>query len=189
MRKLLIIVLLALLALVGYFIASPYLALNNIKNAAQNKDIDTISAYVDFPSVRSGIKEQLKSELSKDIDLTQKDTNDFETLGAMMAIGMIDGLVDTMITPNNLGVLLEGKDFAKQLSQADDTLANDDDNQPASNALDKDWQIDTAYQSTNQFVVNITNPDNGKQAQAVLQRDGLFGWKVVKLNLPLDNLK
>ena len=57
MKKVPIIVISLLVIVAGYLYASPYLVLNSIKNAAQTRDADKLSGYIDFPSVKQSIKD------------------------------------------------------------------------------------------------------------------------------------
>jgi hypothetical protein len=43
----------------------PYLVIYQIRQALKNEDSAALAAYVDFPSVRQGIKDQLNTELVK----------------------------------------------------------------------------------------------------------------------------
>ena len=46
----------AVVAAVGYAYASPYVALGRLKSAIDARDAQAISAYVDFPALRIGLK-------------------------------------------------------------------------------------------------------------------------------------
>ena len=93
MNKKLIGVLIAIVVVIcGYLYASPYFALNNIKKAAQAGDSDTVSKYIDYPSVRQSFKDQVNAMMAK--ELMNQDTDGFAALGAMLALGKGSGPMD-----------------------------------------------------------------------------------------------
>lgn len=190
MKKLSVLLILAILALVGWFFASPYWTLYQLKTAVQAQDIDGMVQYVDFPSVRNDLKDQLKSELSNNIQPTEN--NGFEMLGTAIVMAAVDGMIDQMITPNAIKTVLEGKTLADNLGKSlnsnglddnadDSTDANADNATPAETA--PKLQFDTDYQNANQLAVNIRTEDQ-KDAKVILTREGLFGWKITQIKLP-----
>ena len=48
MKKISILTIGLLVVIAGYLYASPYLALNSIKNAAEAQDAEKLSSYIDF---------------------------------------------------------------------------------------------------------------------------------------------
>lgn len=180
MRKLSLIFIVALLALATYFIISPYLVLNKLKNAGENKDVQIIAEQIDFIRVKASLKEQLKQQIYNQSSPQNK--GDATILGAMLAATMIDGVVDTMITPKTLELILDGKNISeKHLSPSTQVTQNNQDGFTA-----KNWEFDTSYQSLNYFAVTINHANKEKPVQIILQRDGLFDWKIVDIQLHLN---
>lgn len=182
MKKLLTLLLLAIFAVVGWFFASPYWTLYQLKTAVQAQDIDGMVQYVDFPSVRNDLKDQLKAELSKNIQPTEN--NGFEMLGTAIVMAAVDGMIDQMITPNAIKTVLEGKTLADNLGKSLNGNGLDDnaDNATPAETAPK-LQFDTEYQNANQLAVNIRTEDQ-KDAKVILTREGLFGWKITQIKLP-----
>ena len=105
MNKKLIGALIAIVVVIcGYLYATPYLALNNIKKAAQAGDSDTVSKYIDYPSVRQSFKDQMNAMMAK--ELMNQDTDGFAALGAMLASIMVDKLIDGFVTPEGMTLML-----------------------------------------------------------------------------------
>ena len=71
---------------------TPYLALNNIKKAAQAGDSDTVSKYIDYPSVRHSFKDQMNAMMMK--EMVNQEDDGFAALGAMLASTMVDKMID-----------------------------------------------------------------------------------------------
>lgn len=175
MKKLLIIIIGLLVVMAGYLYASPYLALNGIKNAAQTKDADKLSGYIDFPSVKQSIKDQVKVHFAKEM-IASENNDGFEALGAMLATAMIDPLVDGLITPDGIALMLQGEDLNSKESSSTQEQSTKNNN--------VDYK--TSYTSFNSFQVEIDNPEKEDAAKIIMHRDGL-SWKVTRIDLPLND--
>ena len=67
-RPLIVTVLvIVVVAVLGYGYASPYLALNRLKRAADERDAQTVSEYVDYPALRESLKDQIAGLLTRKI--------------------------------------------------------------------------------------------------------------------------
>lgn len=158
-----------------YLYASPYLALNSIKKAAQAGDADTLSEYIDFPSVKQGLKDQINAQIMKEV--TKEDTDGFEALGAMLATAMINPIVDGIVTPEGVAMMVQG-----QKPDLDgDVVQQTTDEQSDETKLD----YKTNYVTYKSFKVSLSDPDDGNAVDIIMRRDGL-SWKVSRINLPLD---
>jgi hypothetical protein len=76
------VLIVAVLAAIGYAYASPYVALGRLKSASM-RDAQAVSEYVDFPSLRISLKQQVTEELMRRIDAVKKN-NPFAVLGALI---------------------------------------------------------------------------------------------------------
>ncbi|MGR3907664.1 DUF2939 domain-containing protein [Burkholderia sp. SR8] len=108
LKPLLIVVLaVAILAAIGYAYASPYVALGRLKAAVDARDAQAVSEYVDFPSLRISLKQQVTEELMRRIDAVKKD-NPFAVIGALIGSALIGPLVDAYATPEGVAALMSG---------------------------------------------------------------------------------
>ena len=164
----------------GYFYASPYLVLNHIKSAVEAGDSEKLSVYIDYPSVRRSLKDQVKAKILEDTEIDNP--NILGTLGVKFASTMIDNVVDTMVTPEGVTLLLQGKNLK-------DGLMNPlgEERQP-SEGSDR-METSTRYLSMNVFEISVKKPNQEKMLKVIMHRDGL-SWKVNKLilDLPTENL-
>ncbi|MGZ9871938.1 DUF2939 domain-containing protein [Priestia endophytica] len=160
----------------GYYYASPYLALNTIKKAAQAGDSDTVSKYIDYPSVRQSFKDQMNAMMAK--ELMNQDTDGFAALGAMLASTMVDKMVDGFVTPEGMTLMLKGKDLrdAEQDSQDTQTAETQEQTKP---------EYEAGYTSMNDFEVVIKDQEQSKEVKVLMVRDGL-SWKIHKIAVPMD---
>lgn len=182
MNKKLIGALIAIVVVIcGYLYATPYLALNNIKKAAQAGDSDTVSKYIDYPSVRQSFKDQMNAMMVKEMAV-DKDANGWEeALGAMIATTMVEKMVDAVVTPEGMTLMLQGKDFKDSLKHSADETT---DQAPSQEKLN----YSTRYLSMSLFEVTLKNEEKGSQLKVIMERDGL-SWKVKKLVVPMDEVK
>lgn len=183
MRKLLIFIVFIFLLAAGFYAASPYVALHQIQNAAEQKDFQTLGSYINFPKVQDSIKTQLKAELDSEINHTTEQ-NEFAMLGTMFAATLVDGLVEKIVTPQGLENLMSGQDVLQQLQMK---KIQEPTEQSASDTDTQDWQFDTDYQSLNTLNVNVKKSDSTEAVTVQLERDGLFGWKIIGIELPKEN--
>ncbi|WP_175881522.1 DUF2939 domain-containing protein [Burkholderia sp. BCC0044] len=108
LKPLLIVALVvALIGALGYAYASPYVALGRLKSAIDARDAQAISEYVDFPSLRISLKQQVTEELMRRIDAVKKN-NPFAVLGALIGSALIGPLVDAYATPEGVAALMSG---------------------------------------------------------------------------------
>ena len=177
MNKKLLGALIAIVVVIcGYWYATPYLALNNIKKAAQAGDSDKVSKYIDYPSVRQSFKDQMNAMMMKEM-ANQKDDG-FAALGAMLASTMVDKMVDGFVTPEGMTLMLKGKDLrdAQQDSQDTQTAETQEQTKP---------EYEAGYTSMNDFEVVIKDQDQSKEVKVLMVRDGL-SWKIHKIAVPME---
>ena len=177
MNKKLIGALIAIVVVIcGYLYATPYLALNNIKKAAQAGDSDTVSKYIDYPSVRQSFKDQMNAMMAK--ELMNQDTDGFAALGAMLASTMVDKMVDGFVTPEGMTLMLKGKNLkdAEQDSRDTQTAETQEESKP---------EYEAGYTSMNDFEVIIKDQGQSKEVKVLMVRDGL-SWKIHKIAVPMD---
>ena len=160
----------------GYLYASPYLALNNIKKAAEAGDTEKLSTYIDYPSVRESFKSQVKASVMK--DMANSNSDGWEALGEMLAVAMVDKVVDAMVTPEGVTLMLQGKDIRDAIKQ---DLATEDVKQEQN----VKFESSTRYLTINDFELTLKRLDTDKKLKVIMHRNGL-SWKVTKLALDLD---
>jgi hypothetical protein len=175
-----LLVVLCLLTLVGYYGASPYLVIHRLQRAAKTGNTQAISTYVDFPSVRESLKSQFNAKMSSDFGLSK--SNGFGKLGAAFASALIDPMVDAFATPQNMARMIQGKPIELM---------------PGTTKLDPtDFASATAPQSTmhyetkDRFVIEMTGKDSDGKISTiglVFQRGELFSWKLSSLRLPMND--
>ena len=161
-----------------YLYASPYLVLNNIKNAAQQGDADKLSGYIDFPSVKQSMKDQVKAAMVE--ELAASDEQDgFEALGTMLAAAMIDPLIDGLVTPDGVALMLQGQKLDFDL--------NNDKPEDKPKAKNEDIDYKAGYLSFNRFKVQIIDANDPNESLDVIMHRDWLSWKVTRINFSLDS--
>jgi hypothetical protein len=193
----------AVVAALGYGYASPYIALNHLKQAADARDAATLSEYVDYPALRASLKQQAGEMLQRRIQ-AEHSSNPLLLFGAVIGSALIGPLVDAYATPEGVAALLNGMpptgkpgeqpaappaenapQSAPPGGASADAPANP--NAPAEPAQAQPHSQATAgYRSINEFAVTWQRSAHSERYAAILQRHGLFSWKLaaVELNEP-----
>ncbi|MFX1761923.1 DUF2939 domain-containing protein [Paraburkholderia sp. A1RI-2L] len=203
----------AIVAAVGYGYASPYIALNNLKAAADARDAAALSEYVDYPALRASLKQQVGEMLQQRMEAAHA-SNPLMLFGAMIGNALIGPLVDAYATPEGVAALLSGMPPTGKpgeqpapvppaeapspppSSQAGQATQPAPGNPPAQAQSPQPQQAQpraqtsAGYRSLNTFAVTWQRGANsgygGDRYAAILQRHGLFSWKLaaVELNEP-----
>ena len=189
MRKIKYVLLLLMLCAVGYVVAAPWLIAYRISDAVDQRDSAALAELVEFDSVRQNLKQQLNSRVLRELGADNKQ-NPFAEFGASLANMMVDGLLDTYMTPAGIERLMRGETPAPGIPESSPPLVNTDGSDDAASGkpnaerqkLFSDARM--GYQSLHRFVVTVTD-DEGKQADFVLSRRGL-DWKLTAIMLPLN---
>jgi len=191
-------------AVLGVIYASPYIALDRLKRAADARDAQTVNRYVDFPLLRESLKDQVGQLLTRKIDI-QKSGNPLAMIGAMIGAALIGPLVDSYATPDGVAAILNGIPprgdpgekppvpsessaavvGAPGVPQAPQPAAP---TQPAPavaspSAPKSPPQTTAGYRSFDTFAVNYQHGAGDARYSAILRRYGLFSWKLVAVEL------
>jgi hypothetical protein len=162
---------LAVAAPTGWYFGSPYLAMHQLKEAVKSGDRDELAERVDFPAVRESIKSQMKAVMMAEV-AKQKESNPFSALGGMLAMAMVDPIIDGMVSPDGLKSMVDKGKVAAKPDQA------------TSDQPDAKWDI--SHRGFGKFTAKPEN-DDGRVPKLVFKRDGL-GWRLVDIEMPVGGL-
>jgi hypothetical protein len=165
-----------LLIVLGYVYATPYLVLNKMKNAAQAGDSAKLSEYIDYSSVRQNLKDQINSHMLQELGIDEQSR--LANLGQKLASTLLDKMVDSMVTPEGMTMVLQGRGL-KEVYQAKVTQ------ETAEVKQQHKPQYKAGYTSWQNFEVQIQAPEYSKVVKINMVRDGL-SWKVNKVGIPLQ---
>ncbi|NPT58981.1 DUF2939 domain-containing protein [Paraburkholderia elongata] len=194
------LIVIAVIAALGFGYASPYMALNNLKRAADARDVQTVNEYVDFPALRESLKQQVTGLLTRRIE-AHGNGNPFAAIGAMIGVALIGPLVDAYATPDGVAALLNGMPprgnpgerppvppaAAAPASEPAPPVAGNTANGAANSENNatppQPPQTTAGYRGLNEFVVTYQHGTGDARYSAILRREGLFTWKLAAVNL------
>jgi len=167
------------LFLTAYF-ASPLVAVRGLISAAKAGDAVALAERVDFPAFRQSLKDEMNAQLVARMRSELKGSDRaFGGLGMMLAPAIIGGAVDSLVTPETIAAMVR----SGQTPSATDPARSDEVAQPAE--PDNDIRQSYGYRSLDLFAVTLTDPDRPEQAlDLLMERRGLFGWKLAGIDLP-----
>jgi hypothetical protein len=160
-----------LVLLLGYVVATPYIAVSQMQAAAEARDGQALSEYIDFVAVRQSLNTQLTAMLANEM-AQSNDDDAMGLLGAAFGNKIIELLLDAIVTPEGLVAVLNGDSMTDVLDQEASVSAT-----PANTA------VSMGYQSLDTFGVTITNTDTQSATTLLLTRDGL-NWRLSEILLP-----
>lgn len=204
------VILVVVIAVLGYGYASPYLALDRLKRAADARDAQTVSEYVDYPALRESLKEQVAGLLTRRL---HGSGNPLAALGAMIGVALIGPMVDAYATPDGVAALLNGmpprgnpndRPPAPVQDAAGNSVTSNSAGNGSPNGLPNGAahppatatqspaatqqppeppQTTAGYRGINEFVVTYQHGVGDTRYSAILRREGLFSWKLAAVDL------
>jgi hypothetical protein len=166
----------ALLVIAATSFASPWWTLHTLRSAAARHDGGAVAAQVDFPALRTSVKEQMQASLKRDMG-NADGGNPFAAMGTGLAMALVNPLVDAVVTPAGVAAMVEHGKVSIGKPHPEPEAA-----EPAPPAdkpqMDKPHYA-LHYRGWNGFAV--TADDGGS---FVFRRDGLWSWKLAGIELP-----
>lgn len=175
MKKITIAAALAIIGVAVTAYASPYYALHQIKTALAEHNADALAGHVDFPALRASVKTQLEASMARSIEATAGSGNPLAALGQSIASAMLGKMVDTMVSPAGVVALVNKSAVSPQAGADASADAPVDGTQ-------KKASYSASYAGLNTFVVRARD-GNAQQGALVLQRHGVWGWKLSSIEI------
>ncbi len=161
------------------YLGSPFWAFQQLKEAAQTGDKDRLAALVDFPAVREDLKRQVDSGAVK---LAREASG--VGFPAVMALGRLGSLlgdrtIDRLVTPQAIATMVtlgrSPRDPTARTEAAD----------VQSGKVAPQPSVHYGYLSPDRFRVALSpNAQSDVAAALIMQRQGLFSWRVEQIELP-----
>ncbi|RJF97962.1 DUF2939 domain-containing protein [Noviherbaspirillum saxi] len=162
-----------LLVLASYF--SPHWTLYRMRSAIENRDYESFSSYVDFPALRSSLKEQVTGTTGRKPGVNPNHGNSLESLTETIVNGLAGPLIDVMLTPPGIIEMLHvGKPgitrnvVVSTLTQVPDATVL-----PAMTVSYRGWE---------RVVFRGANLP-AESGNFVLRRQNLWTWKLAEVEL------
>lgn len=151
----------------GWYFGSPRWTLHQMQAAAQAKDADKLSEYIDYPTLRASLKEQMKAKVAVEM-AKMKDGNPFGALGAAFAINMIDGMVEALVTPTAMR----------------EVFANATEPKPEEGKIGvRVKNLELERNGLSEF--RLINQKDKTGSSLIFKRNGL-SWKMTEIRMPVE---
>ena len=154
----------------GWYAASPWYAMRQLREAAVEGNADDLEERIDFPSVREALKADLSARMAA--EMMKQDQRGFGALGSAFAMGFLNTMVDALITPQGMAAMIKQGKLERP-------------NEAPSNAEPVDWIVER--DGFDRFRATPDAPEVDNPPSLVFERDGL-GWKLVELDIPDEPL-
>lgn len=167
-------IVIALLGLAVYVASGPYRTLNGLQAAITQGDAAAISRYVDFPTLRQNLKDQLNAGANSGISGALQNGAISDMIGGI-ANSVVDATVDSLVTPVGLNRILTGAAIITN---------NFSDN----SGLTLQQRLESgqrAFESSNTFTLAFSSAA-GSQLVIVLTRNGL-DWQLTNVRMAPAN--
>ncbi len=156
------------LAAASWLYATPYLAVNGMRAAAEARDAQRLSGYIDFPAVKENLKSSLNAKIGGDVRASEQP---LKAMGAALGAMIINPMVDVFITPEAIAGMMQGRKPGLG-ERAEGTGSN------------AKAETSMGYEGINRFVVSFRRQgDHSQPIAMVLQREGLASWRLVAIRL------
>jgi hypothetical protein len=163
-----------LVALIGLYFVSPFVFLRSLSEAARRGDRNVIASEVDFPAVRNNLKSQLGEYLARKAGAEySRKRNPFAKFALQLLPAVGAQVIDAVVTPDGMATIL-----SRHVQQSGDG--------PIRPSL---WRGEFTWLDLNHVRGTYANARHpGDVFTITLERRGIFGWQVVGIRLPLDQL-
>ena len=169
----------AVAVLLIVWVASPVLAGQALIRAAKAGDEQALDRLVDFPSLRTSLKSELNDEVAARIGHDPRvERSGLGGLGMILAPMLLGGAVDAVVTPQGVAAMVRTGEAPDPTVPASARPARD-----GGSDVHQSW----GYRGLNTFAITLTQrKDPDRRLALLLDRRGLFGWKLAGVDLQTD---
>jgi hypothetical protein len=163
-----------LLAFIGCYFISPFIFLRSLSEAARRGDREVIASDVDFPALRDNLKSQLGEYLARKAEAeSSRKRNPFANFAMQLLPAVGAQVIDAVVTPDGIATILR-----RHVQQSGDS--------PIRPSL---WRGEFTWLDLDHARGTYANARHPGEVFAItLERRGIFGWQVIGIRLPLDQL-
>ncbi|HYD60615.1 MAG TPA: DUF2939 domain-containing protein [Noviherbaspirillum sp.] len=157
-----------------FFQTRPSDTVSAIQEAAISKDYETLEEFVDFFTLRTSLKQTLETNISNRLELQSHNLN--SELGTIFGNTNISTIVERAVSPKGLNLVLTGADL--------ETISAPGFYPDASleRFFSDKANHETEWNSLSEYSITVRR-DGQRTARLFLQRDGIFHWKLVGIEL------
>lgn len=172
MKKWILAVMAALLvAGAGWYVLSPKMAMQGLKDAALAGDKDELKERVDFPAIRESLKSQFRAHMVA--EMAKEKDNPFAALGMAFASAVVDPMIDGIVSPDGIKAMVENGRMKNPRSSDEAATAD----------KQVEWVVER--KGLDRFIARPKVDADEKAPALVFKRDGL-GWDLVDIEIPAE---
>lgn len=161
---------LAGLALGGWYAFSPRYTLHSLQSAALAGDAEAFTAHVDFPELRASLKAEIRGRLAT--EAANAPASSLRAIGIGLAMGFVDQMVDSAVSPEAVGVALAAMGDAGSWVQT-----------PGLESLSLLGAPTLEIERMGLDRFRVALPMDGERPALLFRREGL-SWKLDGVDLP-----
>ncbi len=166
MKKLLALILAIAIVVLGWWFASPWIAMRGLAGAAQAGDTAELEERVDFPALRASVSDQISEATRR---RQGQEGGLLDALGGAVAERIGREITDRALTPEGVGTLVVSGSFAAGMLPE------------RLRGQDIDWDVER--DGFEHFRAVGTFEDGTGGPTLLFARDGL-GWNLTGIELP-----
>ena len=171
------LVVVALLAVLGYVVAGPWLAINGIRRITASGNVAELWRFVDFDQLRASVGPQIRERIARQLLERVGSSEQPQTLAQVTEL-IGKRPIDALSSPEGIQHLLRNNILTPAASPAGGSAAANATRPPSDPLKD----AVTHFESASLFTATVPNAD-GKPLVFEFRRDGL-SWKLTGLRLP-----
>jgi hypothetical protein len=163
---------------IGWFFLSPHWTLHEMQKAVKTKNDVALSNHIDFASLRENLKGQFSAVMLASINEPDVKNNPFAGLVLLVGKGVIDTMVDMMVTPSGLRTVMQSGTKGVGELAAGRPVAQ------IAKPIFGDYQI--SHEGLSGFTATV-KADDGEQVRYEFLRHGI-DWKLSNIRLPFEKV-
>jgi len=176
-----VLVVLALVAVAAAYVASPIYAFDQLKQAARSGDRERMEALVDFPAVRDDLKRQVDSKATRLARSAEGVGYPIAAIIGKLGAALGDRAIDKLVTPEAISAMVQFGETPRGRRKA----AASDDGQGANDDSGHGTVVHYGYLTPDRFKVAVAPAgDPDRPVDLILERRGLFSWRLEAIRLP-----
>lgn len=158
----------------GYWYYSPYLALRDIRDAVQRKNVDAFNKRIDYPKVRESLKGQISVMMAGNAAFPN---DGLAVIGTMFGMALVNQTVDALVRPESVMHAMKIGEINLNQPSARPGAQAVPDKKPVEWTLERK-NIDKiiAYRHESGGAI-------GKDFSVVFERQGFADWKLTEIRM------
>lgn len=164
--------------------AAPYWTVYKMRTAIIDNDAESFSERVDFSVLRENLKVQFMLKLTEKMASSDMKDNPFAALGNALAAGLVNQMVDALITPSGVMMMINNAKPKPVLATEKKNTPEDSSTGPSPKSEPKaPAEYSLTYQNWSTVKAQSKTSDASTGA-FIFKRNGLWSWKLSGVELP-----